>query len=118
MRRESPFLGMFTADTAIEPYLRLKHGATPGSTLAIAGDEASIGEAEIRAYGVGDAMTLYDRKAPGTHTFVANGAIATGAIVSSAAAGKVQSGAAGVIDIGRAITATSGDGERIEVLPD
>ena len=118
MRTESPFLGRFTADTAIARYLRLKHGATPGSTLQIAGDEAYLGEADLISYQAGDPMTLYDRKAPGSHCFIANGAIAKGAVVSTAAAGKVQTGAAGVVDIGRALTETTGDNQVVEVLLD
>lgn len=116
MRHESPFLGRFTIDSACALYLRLKASGT-ADVLTIAGDEPFLGEAELIAYASGDPMTLYTRDAPGTHTYVANGAIAKWATVSTAAAGKVTSGSGGAMILGLAMTETTVDNERIEVLP-
>ncbi len=52
--------------------------------------------------------------APGTTKFIANAAITAQATVYAAADGKV--GATGTLPIGRAMHATAGDGEVIEVL--
>ncbi|MGD9632548.1 MAG: hypothetical protein AB7G28_22755 [Pirellulales bacterium] len=97
------------ASAAIAPGLRLKWHATPGK-VAIAGDEACIGIAWTRAFADGDPIEVLDIRAPGFHPFVAGGAIAAGAAFTSAAGGKVVTGAAGVEDYGVAITAATADG--------
>ena len=107
----------YTAHEAIAPYLRVKHHTTPGQ-VAIAGDENYIGEAETRAYAEDGEITVYDKRAPGTHLFVANGAIAEGDRVSTAAAGKVQTGTGGAVTIGTARSTTTVDGEQIVVQVD
>lgn len=116
MRHESPFIGRFTIDSACGLYLRLKNSATAG-ILTIAGDEDFLGVAEIIAYASGDAMTLYQRDVPGTQCYVGNGVITAGDWVSTAAAGKVQSGTGGARVLGKALNTTTVDGEQVEVLP-
>ena len=117
MRHESPFIGRYISDVAFAPYLRLKESGTAG-TLSIAGDEAYIGENENRTWASGDPVTLYDKRAHGTHTFVASGAIAEGDQVSTVAGGKVQTGTGGTVTIGRAMSTTTADNERVEVRVD
>lgn len=97
------------ASSAIAPGLRVKHHSTAGQ-VAIAGDEACIGVAANRAYAAGDPITVLDIKLPGTLPFVAGGAIAKGAGFTSAAGGKVVTGAAGAEDYGVAFQAAQGDG--------
>lgn len=105
----------FKADAAIAPHLRVKIGSD-SEHVAIAGDEACIGTAYNRAYAAEDGITVRDKRSPGTHVFVAGGAIAAGAQVTSAAGGKVVTGTAGTEDYGVALTAATGDGGLIEVL--
>jgi hypothetical protein len=114
---ESGRVGIFKAHEAMAKYLRVKHHSVAGE-VAIAGDEACIGISFLRAYADQDPMTVYDIRSPGTITFTANGAITAGDSVSSAAAGKVQTGTGGAQYIGKAITTTTADGERIDVMPD
>tara|TARA_B100000945_G_scaffold312820_1_gene307893 strand:+ start:167 stop:523 length:357 start_codon:yes stop_codon:yes gene_type:complete len=105
----------FDAETAIAKHLRVKHGTAVGD-VAIAGDEASIGNAANAAISAGDAITVIDKRAPGTRTFVAGGAIAAGDSFTSAAGGKVVTGTGGAEDFGIALTATTADGEYFEGL--
>lgn len=114
---EGPRIGCFKAHEAIAPYLRVKHHSTIGE-VAIAGDEACIGVSLLRSYADQDPMTVYDIRAAGTIDFVANGAITAGDSVSSAAAGKVQTGTGGVQYLGKALSTTTADGERITIMPD
>ena len=108
----SPYISL-DAGEAIAPYLRVKHGSTPGQ-VEIAGDEACIGTAKTRAYAAGDPIVVTDKRAPGTRIFIAGGAIAAGAAFTSAANGKVVTGTGGAEDYGIAITAAAGDGEQFE----
>jgi hypothetical protein len=114
---ESPRIGVFKAHEAIAPYLRVKHHSTIGE-LAIAGDEPCIGIALIRAYADQDPMTIWDIRGAGLIPFIGNGAITAGDNVSSAAAGKVQTGSGGVQFIGKAMSTIAGDNEQVMVLPD
>lgn len=116
-RVEGPKVGKFTVDAAVAPFLRLKHSGTAG-VLSIAGDENWIGEADQRAYASGDPMTYYDKRAPGTHVYVANGAIEPEDEISTAAGGMVQSGTDGAITIGKAITRATAAGEQVEATVD
>lgn len=113
MERVSELLD-FEAAAAIAPFLRVKFTA-PG-VVGVAGDEACIGTLRTRSYAAGDRVTVVDKRAPGTRTMIAGGAIAKGAAVTSAAGGKVVTGTAGVEDYGVALTAAAGDGEQLEVM--
>ena len=108
----TPYISL-DAGAAIAPHLRVKHHSTVGQVV-VAGDEACIGTAKIRSYAAGDPMTVTDISAPGTRIFIAGGAIAAGDSFTSAAAGKVVTGALGAEDYGVAITAAAGDGELFE----
>lgn len=101
------------ASEAIAPGLRVKWHTTAGQ-VAIAGDEACIGIAVNRAYAAGDPITVRDIKSCGTLPFTAGGAIAAGAGFTSAAGGKVVTGAAGAEEYGVALTAAQGDGSQFE----
>jgi len=111
----TPYLSVL-ADAAIAPGLRVKWSATAGK-VSIAGDEACIGTALTRSYADLDPIVIVDIRAAGTRDFVAGGAIAAGAAFTSAAGGKVVTGAAGVQDYGVAITATTADGGHFEGTP-
>lgn len=108
----SPDLNVLV-DAAYQPYLRVKWSATAGK-VTVAGDEACIGILMTRTYADGDRAVVRDIRCPGTLPFVAGGAIAAGAGFTSAAGGKVVTGAAGVEDYGVAITAASGNGGQFE----
>ena len=57
------------------------------------------------------------RTAPGTHPFVAAGAITNGALVYTAASGRVSAtNGTGSLLVGQALNATSNAGEFVEVL--
>jgi len=99
------------ANAAIAPGLRVKWSS---GKIAIAGDEACIGVAHTRSYADGDPIVVHDIRSPGTHMFVAGGAIAAGAAFTSAAAGKVVTGTGGNEDYGPAITAATADGGQFE----
>ena len=106
----------FTADAAYAPGTRMKMSGTFG-ILTVAGDEAHVGTLLERTYAAGDPAPLYHNNATGTFAYIANGAIAQGAQVSSVAAGKVQTGTGGAVDLGIALNAAAADGDVIEVLP-
>ena len=101
------------ADAAIDAGLRVKWDATAGQ-VTVAGDEACIGVTVNRSLAAGDPITVQDIRTPGTMAFTASGAIAAGAAFTSAAGGKVATGAGGVEDYGVAITAATGDGGQLE----
>ena len=107
---------MFKASAAIAKFLRCKLHSVSGEII-VAGDEAFIGEIDQPALAAGDPVVVYDKRAPGSHIFVAGGAIAWGAQVTTAAAGKVVTGTGGVVDLGVCISPASGDGALVEVLP-
>lgn len=97
------------SSAAIEPGLRVKWHTTPGQ-VAVAGDEACIGVTLDRAYGADEPIRILDIKSCGSLPFTAGGAIAKGAAFTSAADGKVVTGAGGAEDYGVARTAAGGDG--------
>jgi len=105
------------ASGAIEPGLRVKHHSTAGQ-VAVAGDEACIGVTVNRAFKAGDPITIIDIKSCGTLPFTAGGAIAKGAGFTSAAGGKVVTGAGGAEDYGVAFTAAQvGSVQGVQVIP-
>jgi len=110
----------FIANAAIAKGRRVKLHTTPGQ-VALAGDEAYIGIAMSRTTAAGQPIAVLDARAPGLQEFVAGGAIAAGdsvtSGVTSAANGKIVTGTAGVVDMGKAVTAAAADGDTILVLP-
>ncbi len=102
----------FTADGAIAQNLRVKLSSGQAS---LAGDEDDIGVLENESYAASDEVAVRLNNAPGTRIMVAAGAIAVGAEVFAAAGGKVDD--TGTRSRGTALTATSADGEELEVLP-
>jgi len=102
-----------TAEVAIAKHLRVKYGTDP-LEVTIAGDELSIGNAATAALAADDPITVIDKRAPGTRTFVAGGAIAAGDAFTSAAAGLVVTGSGGTEDFGIALTATTATGQYFE----
>lgn len=80
-------------------------GADSAAVVGIAGFDAKSGER----------VTVFTR-AGGVHRMVANGAIAAGAKVSSAAAGKIQTVGATTNPIGLALEAAAADNDVIDVL--
>jgi hypothetical protein len=106
----------FIANAAIAKGRRVKLHTTPGQ-VALAGDEAYIGIAMSRTTAAGQPIAVLDARAPGLQEFVAGGAIAAGDSVTSAASGKIVTGTAGVVDMGKAVTAAAADGDTLLVLP-
>lgn len=80
-------------------------GADVADVVGVAGFDAAIGEP----------VTVYTRPT-GVHQLVASGAIAAGAKVISAAAGKIATLGAGVNPIGIALEAAAADLDVIDVL--
>lgn len=85
-------------------------------TIGPAGADSAavIGVAAVDAV-AGDKVTVFTR-AGGVHQLVANGAIAAGVKVSSAATGKVQTVGSTTNPIGLALEAAANDGDVIDVL--
>jgi hypothetical protein len=80
-------------------------GADSAAVVGVAGFDAAIG----------DTVTVYTR-AGGVHALVASAAIAAGAKVSSAAAGKIQTIGATTNPVGLALEAAAADNDVIDVL--
>jgi hypothetical protein len=104
----------FTTGGAIAQHLRV---AFSGTTIAAAGvGDIEVGTMVDAALAAGPA-TVRLRSAQGTAKMVAAGAIAAGAAVYSAAAGKVND-VASMYRVGIALDAATADGDVIEVLRD
>lgn len=105
---------MFTAGAAIAKHLRvtLSSGklAAAGITVREIGtlEEASFADLDVRGVRL--------RTAPGTVRMVASAAISQGALVYTAASGKVGPSASTAFIIGTALEAAAADGDVIEVL--
>lgn len=106
----------FTADAAYPAGTRMKMSGTFG-ILTAAGDEAHLGTLARRTKASGDPATLISKTASGAVAFVAGGAIAEGAEVTSAVDGKVVTGTGGAVDYGYALNATATDGDSVLVMP-
>jgi hypothetical protein len=105
----------FVAGGAIGQHLRVKFG---GSTISVCGAaDPGVGTTEDPAFASGDQVGVRLRTAVGTRPMVAAGAIAAGAYVYGAAAGKVNDVVGGVF-VGVALEAATADGDIIEVLCD
>ena len=85
-------------------------------TLAGAAD-LDVGALDGRVLATDKRATVRLTTAQGTQKMVANGAIAAGSKVFTAAAGKVGPTAPGSFVRGIAMTAAAADGDVIEVLP-
>lgn len=104
------------ADAAYAAGTRVKWSGTAGK-VTVAGDEACIGTLKNRTYKDGDPCVVLDIRGPGSRIFIAGGAIAAGAAFTSAAAGRVVTGTAGVQDYGVALTAATAAGGLFEGTP-
>lgn len=87
------------------------------SSIAPAGDDAAnvIGVAGFDA-AIGEPVTVYPRSS--VHRLTASGAIAAGARVAPAAAGKIQTVGSKTNPIGTALEAAAADGDVIDVVLD
>lgn len=104
----------FTTGAALARYLRVVLSAGKLAAAGIADRE--LGQTERRTYADGDAVAVRLRNAPGTCIMIANAALAVGADVFTAAAGKVGASASTARKIGTALSASAADGDAIEVL--
>ncbi|HBE72471.1 MAG TPA: hypothetical protein DDW52_30425 [Planctomycetaceae bacterium] len=103
----------YTADAAIEQYLRVTYAASGNVELADA-TTPELGCAERPTFEQGEDIPVRLRSAEGTCIMVADGAIALGGDVYAGADGKCS--AAGTVLLGSAESAVSADGDYIEVL--
>jgi hypothetical protein len=105
-----------TAGGAIAQHLRVKLSAGVLAVAVLADRE--LGTLEEEAFASGDIRAVKLRNHPGTRKMIANAAIAVGADVFTAAAGKVGATATGAFREGIALTAAAADGDIIEVATD
>ena len=109
----------FEAGAAIAQHLRVK---LSGGKLAVAvladGPGTELGPLNEASFADGDIRSVKARNAPGSRKMIANAALAVGAKVYTAAAGKVGASATGAFLEGIALTASAADGDIIEVLTD
>lgn len=105
----------FIAGGAIARDLRV---TLSSGKLAVAGATAKeLGTIWEPTYNDGDAVSVVLSNKQGTCRMVASGAITAGAVVYTAAAGKISATqATGAFEVGIALTAAAGDGSVIEVL--
>jgi hypothetical protein len=103
----------FTANQAMDPYLRVK--LTAGKLVPAGAADEDIGTLESRVLAANDPAAVVPRNVHGTIKMVAAGTIAQFATVYAAAAGKIAD--SGAIIRGLALQAASGNGSIIEVLP-
>lgn len=105
----------FKAAGAISKGARVKISAA--ETVDNAGlAEKCIGTATNQAFAAGDRVTVKLRSANGTHKAIAAAAIAAGAEIFSAAAGKVSVSASTAFREGFAMEAAGANNDVIEVL--
>lgn len=105
----------FVAGAAIAQFLRVK---LSGGALAVAGaTDKDLGTLERPAFASGEQVSVILRNKVGTKVMVANGALALGADVFTAAAGKVGASSTGAYLVGTALQPAAADGDLIEVLP-
>jgi hypothetical protein len=109
----------FTAGAAIGQHLRVKLSSSKLAVAVLAdGPGVELGTLEEASFADGDVRAVNPRNAPGSRKMVANAALAVGAKVYTAAAGKVGATATGAFLEGIALTASAADGDIIEVLMD
>jgi len=102
--------------TALAQYTRVK--LSSGELIpAVAADGAiTLGVVCNRAEADAESAAVMLRSKTGTMPMIANNAIAVGGTVYTAAAGKVSATATSATIVGIALTASSADGDMIEVL--
>ena len=109
----------FEAGAAIAQHARVKLSAGVLAVAVLAdGPGTELGTLEEASFAAGDVRTVRARNVPGSRKMIANGALAVGAKVYTAAAGKVGATATGAFLEGIALTASAADGDLIEVLTD
>lgn len=109
----------FEAGAAIGQHLRVKLSSGKLAVAVLAdGPGTELGTLEEASFASGDIRAVRARNVPGTRKMIANAALAVGAKVYTAAAGKVGASATGAFLEGIALTASAADGDVIEVLMD
>lgn len=104
----------FTAGAAIAKYLRVK---LSNGKLAVAGiADREIGTMEDASFADLDVRAVRLVSASGTCKVVASAAISAGALVYTAASGKVGPSASTAYVIGTALEAAAADGDVIEIV--
>lgn len=104
----------FTAAGTIKQYARVVLGSGGTITEAVLADR-EIGIAQVAGVS-GDTIAVKLRTGSGTQKAIAAAAIARGAAVFSAAAGKVSVSATGAYNIGLALEAATANNDIIEIL--
>lgn len=105
----------FTASAAIAQFARVKLASDGTISTAVLAD-IEIGIAMTPALAANDVVTVKLRSATGTHKAIAAAAIAAGAGVFSAAAGKVSVSATGAYRLGTALEAATANNDIIEIM--
>lgn len=104
----------FTAGAAIAKYLRVH--LSSGKLAASGITQREIGTIEDASFADGDVRAVRLASAAGTCKMVASAAISQGALVYTAASGKVGPSASTAFVIGTALEAAAADGDVIEVV--
>lgn len=108
-------VGSYRVLVALAEFLRVTLNAN-GKAILAGVDERGIGQTDNITNKV-DALTpLVFASAEGTARFIANGALAIGDDVFCAASGKVGPFTASAVYLGKAMNATTADGDHIEVM--
>ena len=94
---------------------RLVEVSTANTIISAAADSAKVLGVAAQDAATGDRVTVFPRSG-GVHRLTASGAIAVGARVISAAAGKIATIGSGTNPIGIALTAAAADNDVIDVL--
>lgn len=94
-------------------YLRVKYDGS--FKLVVAGDEQHIGQTSVATTKADEPVAVIGVGQQSTGKYVAAGAFAKGATITSAGGGKVDD-AAGSITIGIAREAAAADGDIVEVI--
>ena len=119
MLRNEPIIS-FNAAEAISAGARVKFSSGTNTIVNAVLADVEIGTAILysgkSSYAIGDAVGVKLNNAPGTRTVIANGAIAVGAVVKRAAAGKVAPASGTGANYAIAMEAAGADGDLIEVL--
>lgn len=104
----------FTSGSTLGRYLRVK--LSSGNVVVAVAADKELGVTSRPVLTSGDPVDVLLCNAQGTTPMVANNAIAIGAIVYTAAAGKVSATSTSALAVGVALTASTADGDIIEVL--
>lgn len=103
-----------TASTAMAKFLRVRLDGSFELALCGTGDSDCLGNLREAARASGQIVGYRANNAPGTSIMIASGSITRGAAVYAGASGKVAG--SGTVLIGEAMTATSSNGDWIEVF--